>query len=90
MHPEFVTERSKPIVKCFETIMDAGSLKLGYYKDGVVYINTDISRGLSNMLLQTMLEEVAHHITGACDGSRDLQDFAFKVAARNMSQKNPV
>lgn len=90
LHPEFVTERSKPIVKCFETIMDAGSLKLGYYKDGVVYINTDISRGLSNMLLQTMLEEVAHHITGACDGSRDLQDFAFKVAARNMSQKNPV
>jgi hypothetical protein len=82
LHPDFTMGKSKPTVACFETIMDAGSLKLGYYKEGVVYINADLADGLSDMLFQTMLEEVAHHITGARDGSRDLQDFAFKVATK--------
>jgi hypothetical protein len=37
------------------------------------------------LLMTTVLEELAHHITGATDMSRDFQDFAFTVAMRSKS-----
>ena len=80
--------KDKPTVKTFRKIMDGGSQTLGYYKDGVVYINQDIAAGgslsigwhsLTQQLLVTALEEVAHHVTGATDNSRDFQDFVLNL-----------
>lgn len=80
--------RERPRVKTFRKIMEAGSQTLGLYRDGTVYINQDIAsngslvlgwHGLSQQLLVTALEEVAHHVTGATDNSRDFQDFMLNL-----------
>jgi hypothetical protein len=80
--------KNKPVVKTFRKIMDAGSQTLGFYKDGVVYINQDIAadgslslgwHSLSQQLLVTSFEEVTHHVTGATDNSRDFQDFLLNL-----------
>ena len=83
--------KARPGVKVFRKIMSACQQVLGYYREGVVYLNVDLAgyasleggqAALSNALLQTCLEEVGHHITGATDGSRDFQDWAFGVAMK--------
>ena len=80
--------RNKPLVKTFRKVMDAGSQTLGFYKDNTVFINQDIAaggsltlgwHGLTQQLLVTALEEVAHHVTGATDNSRDFQDFVLNL-----------
>lgn len=74
--------KEKPPVKGFVQLMVAGSQKMGEYRkiDGVgtVLIHNDIG-ATSVMLRTTMLEELVHHITGAGDYSRDLQDFLFRL-----------
>jgi hypothetical protein len=77
--------RDKPEVYCYQDIMSAEGKSCGYYSTGKVYINHDISIGFSENLMVTVLEELAHHITGATDMSRDFQDFAFTVAMRSKS-----
>jgi hypothetical protein len=80
--------KSKPFVKTFRKIMDGGGQTLGFYKDNTVYLNQDIAsngslslgwHGLTQQLLATSLEEVAHHVTGAADNSRDFQDFLLNL-----------
>jgi hypothetical protein len=66
-----------PAVKCFSMPMQNGEEKMGFYKNGTVYLNLDYDTNE-----QTALEELAHYITGAEDETRDFQDFAFKVATR--------
>jgi len=68
----------KPDVKCFRTIVDAASVLSGYYEDNVVYLSDMHASAVSDALLQTVLEECAHHITKSNDGSRDLQSWAFQ------------
>lgn len=72
---------SKPTASCFQDISNGGMRCLGAYESGreVVYINSDIANGVSDELLQTMLEELTHYVTQAADGSRDIQEFAFKM-----------
>ncbi len=70
---------SKPDVQGFMSIMDAGGQKRGEYRNGVIMIHTDLGMGRSPLLLKVMLEEVVHHVTGAGDMSRDLQDFLFRL-----------
>jgi len=60
----------------------AGLLLQGFLRDGVIYINEDLAQGTSVELRQTVLEEVAHYLTGSKDETRDLQDWAFKLAVR--------
>lgn len=76
-----LTEKSCPPVRGFEEIMNGESECLGYVLPGenVVYLRNDIG---GQLLLQTALEECAHIVTGATDGSRDLQDFAFRLITR--------
>lgn len=71
--------KSKPELKSFESTMNAGTLKMGRYLDNTIFINTQFEENP-----QTMLEEIAHHITGATDNSRDFQDYVFLVATNAM------
>lgn len=80
--------KEMPKVKTYRKIMDGGSLSLGFYKDGIVYINQDIAASGSNSigwysltqkLLVTALEQVTHHVTGATETSRDFQDFLLNL-----------
>jgi hypothetical protein len=50
-----------------------------------VYVRSDIQEDKGVMLRQTILEEVAHHATGAADHTRELQEWAFQLAAELMS-----
>lgn len=70
--------RTKPPLKNFDPIMSGESQCGGMYKNGTVYIHKDHSK-MGFPLLKIMLEEVAHHTTGASDMSRDLQDYLFRI-----------
>lgn len=71
--------KDKPFAHCFNEITKQEGTRLGFYRDGGVYIHQDIANRCP-MLTQTMIEEVAHHVTGARDCTRDFQDFAFRLA----------
>ncbi|MEN6367718.1 MAG: hypothetical protein ABFC88_12980 [Thermoguttaceae bacterium] len=71
--------KKKPGVGCFRDVMNGGSQTLGFCDDVGVYFADDHCSGRNKMLLQTVLEEVTHWCTKSCDGSRDLQDFAFRM-----------
>lgn len=71
--------KTLPEVWCYKQIMDAGTQRLGFCDGEGVHFEEAHASGLSKMLLQTALEECVHHVTQATDGSRDLQDFAFRM-----------
>jgi len=74
--------KAKPPIRCFRKVMNGGAVVLGFLRDGTVYINEDLAVGASVELRQTVLEEVAHYLSGSKDCTRDLQDWAFKLAVR--------
>lgn len=73
-----------PNVRCFSLAMKNGEEKMGYYKDGTVFLNLDYDTSE-----QTAMEELAHYITGAVDETRDFQDYAFKLATR-LAKRTPA
>ena len=73
-----------PPIKCFRSMMDAGCTISGFYREGVVFINENLAIGQNVEMRQTLLEELAHFITGSTDCTRDLQDWAFQFAVRCM------
>lgn len=79
-----IGNRVPPSIQCFTQSMSSEAMTMGYYKDNTIFIHEDISVGNSIMLRQTVLEEIAHYVTGATDNSRDFQDYAFRVAATFM------
>lgn len=83
--------KAKPPLRCFRKVMNGGTVVQGFLRDGVVHVNEDLATGNSVELRQTVLEEVAHYLTGSKDETRDLQDWAFKLAVRMaMAQDRPV
>jgi hypothetical protein len=83
--------KAKPPVKCFKSILDAGVMLNGYYRDGVVFINADLAgsasvvagrEALSDRLLKVALEECVHFVSGSLDNSRDFQDFVLDLAVK--------
>ena len=83
--------KAKPPVRCFTSILDGGTMLNGYYRDGTVFINSDLAGGssafagpqaLPDRLVKVALEEVAHYVTGATDNSRDFQDFLLDLAVK--------
>ncbi len=83
--------KTKPPVMCFTSILDGGTMLNGYYRDGTVFINSDLAPSgtadvgsLSARLLHVALEEIAHYVTGATDNSRDFQNYLLDVAVKLM------
>jgi hypothetical protein len=74
--------KTKPPIRCYRKVMDGGTVVQGFLRDNIVYVNEDLAQGTSVELRQTVLEEVAHYLTGSKDETRDLQDWAFKLAVR--------
>lgn len=73
--------KSKPPVKKYRDIMKSGATRMGYYKDGTVYINEE-DQGNPEA---TMLEELTHYVTGATDSSRDFQNFLLQMLVRALN-----
>jgi hypothetical protein len=83
--------KDKPPVRCFTSILDAGTMLNGYYRNGEVFINRDLAGSasvvagriaLSNRLIAVSLEEVVHFVTGATDNSRDFQNYLLELAVK--------
>lgn len=81
--------KAKPPVRCFTSILDGGVMLNGNYRDGVVFINSDLAPAgavevcnLSNRLLKVALEECSHFSTGATDNSRDFQVYLLELAVK--------
>lgn len=74
-------DKPRPAVKGFDSIMQGEADTFGYVLPGgdAIHLRNDID-GL--MLLETALEEVVHYVTGSADGSRDIQDYAFRFITR--------
>jgi hypothetical protein len=71
-----------PTLKIFNQVMDFGSIRMGFYKDNTVYINQSLVSDKPCLeLIMTLLEEIGHYVTGACDESRDFQDYFIRLAA---------
>ena len=90
-HVRLTNGKDKPTVKCFTSILDAGTMLNGYYRDGIVFINADLAgsassvagrNALSNRLVKVALEESVHHVTEATDNSRDFQDFLLELTVK--------
>lgn len=71
--------KDKPACKVFTEIATEESTRLGYYSKDVIYVNKDISIGLSDMLYSTVFEEVCHHVSGSMDFTRSFQDYLFSL-----------
>lgn len=76
---KLINGKGCPDPQCFYKGVEAGNQIWGMYKDDVCHIHEQISTGKSDMLLETMMEEVCHHITGATDFSRDFQTHLIRV-----------
>ncbi len=83
--------KSKPPVKCFSSILDGGTMLNGFYRNGEVFINSDLAGSasavagpvaLSNRLLKVALEELSHFVTESTDNSRDFQDYLLELAVK--------
>jgi len=72
--------RRVPEVHCFKQLTEASATTLGYWLDDTIYINSDISEGENDSLRDTMIEEIAHHISRATDGSRDFANFLIRMS----------
>lgn len=71
--------KDKPDVKSFYSIMGGEAQVWGWCRPGEDFIalHRDLTAG--PMLDKVCLEEVVHYVTGATDGSRDIQDFLFRL-----------
>ena len=81
--------RPKPEVRCFKQMTESSSMTFGYWLDGTVYINEDVSQNTNNSLMDTVVEEVAHHITKATDGSRDFANFLIRMSVELAKASDP-
>jgi len=74
--------KEKPALKAFAQTTNAD--RLGSYRNNTVYVRSDIQEDAGIMLRQTIIEECGHHATGAMDHTRELQEWAFQLAAELM------
>jgi hypothetical protein len=77
-----------PNMIMFDEFTNANSEVLGYYdnKTKTIGLNSVV---LENdfQLMETMIEEVAHYVTGAGDFTRDMQNWPIRLAARMLHAK---
>lgn len=72
--------KPKPPSACFRKKTEAAAMTLGYYKNNQIYINSDIAEAVTDQLRDCVIEELAHYITGATDGSRDFANWLIRFA----------
>lgn len=75
---EMTKGKAKPAILAFKPHMESEAQTYGQYDNGTVYLHKDLA---GKQLYAVALEEIAHHITGAGDMSRDLQEFTFRLVA---------
>jgi hypothetical protein len=77
-------DRQAPNVKGFDVNQTDNTILFGFWDKDTVAYNNMMDKGLNEMLLHTVIEELTHHITKANDGSRDFQNYLIKVIAKTV------
>lgn len=80
-------DKTMPELEGYHDLMTSGSNVYGYWdpKSDRVGLSKDLlDMGDGFMLIKVLVEEFAHYVTKARDCTRDLQDYAFRVAAKLM------
>lgn len=85
----FTKGKHKPAIVQFIKLVNAESTLLGSCRNNIIYVNSDIADGSSDMLYATILEELVHYITGSRDCSRDFQEFLLKVIVKEWRHGRP-
>jgi len=86
---DLTRHKQKPPVNCFREIMSRENMTHGYYNNGVVYINEHVANnGINKLLMEAVVEEVAHHVTGATDLSLDFQGYFRKIIVEMWWKEN--
>jgi len=77
-----------PEVNCFRLMSHASATVNGYYDPDTnqVYIHADLSEAITDKLRDVMVEELAHYVTGATDGSRDFANYLIRFAVEMSKQ----
>ena len=73
-----------PSIKGFNAVQSNNTVLFGFWEKDTVAYNNMMDKGLNEMLLHTVIEELTHHITKANDGSRDFQNYLIKVIAQTL------
>lgn len=76
--------RPMPQIKGFDADQSNNTITFGYWDKDTVAFNNMMDKGLNEMLLHTIIEELTHHITKANDGSRDFQNYLIKLIAQTL------
>lgn len=76
--------RPMPTIKGFDMNQTDNTITFGYWEKDTVAYNNMMDKGLNEMLLHTIIEELTHHVTKANDGSRDFQNYLIKVIAQTL------
>jgi hypothetical protein len=77
-------DRPMPSIKGFNAVQANNTILFGFWEKDTVAYNNMMDKGLNEMLLHTVIEELTHHITKANDGSRDFQNYLIKVIAQTL------
>lgn len=72
--------RPKPAVSCFKCMTQGSATTLGFWRDDCVFINNDIAESITDALRDSVVEELAHHVTKATDGSRDFANWLIRFS----------
>jgi hypothetical protein len=75
--------KKKPSVMIFQPRPGATELTLGSYDNGVCFINIEAVG--SELETMACVEEIAHHISGCHDMSREFQTFLVKMTSRSLA-----
>ena len=78
--------KKKPEAFTFKSVMKEDGTVYGRadIEKNKIYIAQDVCDNPNRNLTQTVLEEICHCVTGFCDGTREFQDFAFRIGAELM------
>lgn len=79
--------RDKPELCCFRQMNTSASVTMGLWHDNKIYVNVDYADSTSNALYDIVLEEIAHHVTQATDGSREFANYLISIT-REMVKRN--
>lgn len=81
--------RQKPELCCFQQLNSSASITMGLWHEGKIYVNIDFADAMNNSLYDIVLEEVAHHVTQATDGSREFANYLIAIT-REMVKRNKI
>lgn len=88
LHHSLTRDRPKPSLMQFLPRPGLSTITSGSYSDGTCYLNKETAGTVHER--SACIEEIAHHITGASDETREFQTFLVECLERTMPAETPT